>query len=99
LAFVDALRAAFAPAIVKALVHPNSWVAEAAADALDLLKHQCTDAYVAALQDAISFWQTNPAWCPRCDREVTERLCPKCRSGPPRPDDALRRELARCNPS
>lgn len=97
LAFVDALRAGFAAEIVKALVHPNSWVAEAAADALEHLKHQCTDAYVAALHDAISFWQTHPAWCPRCDREVAERFCPKCRGiGLPRPDAALHRELARC---
>lgn len=97
LAVVDALRSAFAAEIVKALVHPNSWIAEAAADALERLKHPCTDAYVAALHDAISFWQTHPAWCPRCEREVAERFCPNCRGiSLPRPDDALRSALARC---
>ena len=82
---------------VAALLHSNSFVAEAAADALDAMNCLCDPPHIEALRNAWTFWREHAGWCERCDLEVTGRSCSKCRTGIRRPNASLLRQLVRCS--
>jgi hypothetical protein len=92
-----ALRDGLSDEIIRGLTIPNSFIAAAAADALEKLSAACADDYIANLRHAHSFWAQHPGWCWKCKSESPERFCPKCHIGIDSPLETLRNELARCN--
>jgi Predicted NTPase (NACHT family) len=91
------LRSALYDEILAALTRSNSFVAEAAADAVESLKTRCTPEHIAALRAASQFWLNHKGWCERCDLEVSGRFCLKCHIGIQFPLARLVRELVRCD--
>jgi len=81
---------------IHALTHSNSYVADAAADALESMNHPCDSKHVAALHDAWKFWLEHKGWCDRCEIDVGGRFCSKCHVGIHTPLGSLVRQLVRC---
>src|SRR3954454_13271763 len=82
--------------VIAALSNSKSFVADAAADALEAMNHPCQPKHVAAIRNAWAFWSDHAGWCERCDIEVVGRFCGKCRIGVRSPLASLVRQLTRC---
>jgi len=81
---------------IAALTHSKSFVAAAAADALEAMNCPCNAKHVATIREAWTFWSDHNAWCERCDLEVVGRFCSKCHFGIETPRASLVRQLVRC---